>query len=187
MRSATMTGGDGALRDRAGPVMPIRRTARLVRRAPPRDDRADSVPTSANHLLLHLGSAIDGRTMRHAGYEGSQRKRKRIEEVLGWMKSAADFRKTRHRGTARVGWMSTLNVAAYNQIRLPKLRAIPLDTGQHAPAALQPHSLHYRDGRYPNLAFDANTNGDSNYTNLPKYRPLPSLVSRWIECDQDRP
>jgi hypothetical protein len=27
----------------------------------------------------------------------------------------------------------------------------------------------------------------SAYTNLPKYRPLPSPVSRWIECDQDRP
>jgi Transposase DDE domain len=66
-------------------------------------------------------SAIDGRTTRHAGYEISQRKRKRIEEVFGWMKSAAGFRKTRHRGSARVGWMFTLNAAAYNLIRLPKL------------------------------------------------------------------
>jgi transposase len=66
-------------------------------------------------------SAIDRRTTRHAGYEVSQRKRKRIEEVFGWMKSAAGFRKTRHRGTARVGWMFTLNAAAYNLVRLPKL------------------------------------------------------------------
>jgi len=68
-------------------------------------------------------SAIDGRTTRHPGYTISQRKRKRIEEVFGWMKSAAEFRKTRHRGTERVGWMFTLNASAYNLIRLPKLLA----------------------------------------------------------------
>jgi hypothetical protein len=51
----------------------------------------------------------------------SQRKRKRIEEVFGWMKAATGLRKTRHRGTARVGWMFTLNAAAYNLVRLPKL------------------------------------------------------------------
>ncbi len=66
-------------------------------------------------------SAIDGRTTRHEGYAISQRKRKRIEEVFGWMKSAAGFRKTRHCGTARVGWMFALNAAAYNLVRLPKL------------------------------------------------------------------
>jgi transposase len=66
-------------------------------------------------------SAIDGRTTRHPGYALSQRKRKRIEEVFGWMKAAAASRKTRHRGTARVGWMFTLNAAAYNLVRLPKL------------------------------------------------------------------
>jgi transposase len=69
-------------------------------------------------------SAIDGRTTRHAGYAISQRVRKRIEEVFGWMKSSAGFRKTRHRGTDRVGWMFTLNAAAYNLIRLPKLLAV---------------------------------------------------------------
>ena len=68
-------------------------------------------------------SAIDQRTTHHAGYGVSQRLRKRIEEVFGWMKSAAGFRKTRHRGTARVGWMFTLNAAAYNLVRLPKLLA----------------------------------------------------------------
>ena len=68
-------------------------------------------------------SAIDGRTTRHEGYGISQRKRKRIEEVFGWMKSAAGFAKTRHRGTACVGWMFTLTAAAYNLIRLPKLLA----------------------------------------------------------------
>jgi transposase len=66
-------------------------------------------------------SAIDGRTTRHPGYAISQRKRKRIEEVFGWIKSSAGLRKTRHCGTARVGWIFTLNAAAYNLVRLPKL------------------------------------------------------------------
>jgi transposase len=68
-------------------------------------------------------SAIDGRTTRHAGYTISQRVRKRIEEVFGWMKTVGGQRKTRYRGTARVGWTFTLSVAAYNLIRMPKLMA----------------------------------------------------------------
>lgn len=68
-------------------------------------------------------SAIDGRTTRHPGYVISLRIRKRIEEVFGWIKTIAGFRKTRHRGTARVGWMFTLTAAACNLIRLPKLLA----------------------------------------------------------------
>jgi transposase len=66
-------------------------------------------------------SAIDGRTTRHPGYQASQRVRKRIEEAFGWIKTTAGLRKTRHRGTARVGWMFTLTAAACNLIRLPKL------------------------------------------------------------------
>jgi transposase len=69
------------------------------------------------------GSAIDGRTTRHAGYKISQVIRKRIEEVFGWAKSAAGLRKTRHQGLGRVGWQFTLTMAAYNLIRLPKLLA----------------------------------------------------------------
>ena len=68
-------------------------------------------------------SAIDGRTTRHAGYAVSVRVRKRIEEVFGWIKTVAGLRKTRHRGTARVGWMFTFAAAAYNLVRIPKLLA----------------------------------------------------------------
>jgi hypothetical protein len=68
-------------------------------------------------------SAIDGRTTRHVGYAASLRFRKRIEEVFGWMKSVGGLRKTRHRGTDRVGWMFTFIAAAYNLVRLPKLLA----------------------------------------------------------------
>jgi hypothetical protein len=66
-------------------------------------------------------SAIDRRTTRHPGYTVSQRIRKRIEEVFGWMKTAGIQRKTRFRGTARVGWMFTFAAAAYNLIRMPRL------------------------------------------------------------------
>jgi transposase len=66
-------------------------------------------------------SRIDGRTTRHAGYAVSQRIRKRIEEIFGWVKTTGGLRKTRHRGTDRVGWMFTLTVAAYNVARIPKL------------------------------------------------------------------
>jgi IS5 family transposase len=66
-------------------------------------------------------SAIDGRTPRHPGYALSQRTRKRIEEAFGWIKTTGGFRKTRHRGTARGGWLFTLTAAACNLVRLPKL------------------------------------------------------------------
>ena len=68
-------------------------------------------------------SAIDGRTTRHVGYAASLRIRKRIEEVFGWMKTVGGLRKTRHRGTDRVGWIFTFVAAAYNLVRLPKLLA----------------------------------------------------------------
>ena len=67
------------------------------------------------------GSALDRRTTRHAGYQVSQRKRKRVEEVFGWQKTGGGLRKTRHRGAGRVGWMFTFVAAAYNLVRLRKL------------------------------------------------------------------
>lgn len=69
-------------------------------------------------------SGIDRRTQRHPGYVASQRIRKRIEEVFGWVKSSAGFRQTKHRGRERVGWCFDLAATAYNLIRLPKLLAI---------------------------------------------------------------
>jgi transposase len=71
----------------------------------------------------HRRSAIDDRTTRHDGYTVSQRKRKRVEEVFGWMKTVALQRKTRFRGLARVGWMFTFAAAAYNLVRMRNLQA----------------------------------------------------------------
>jgi IS5 family transposase len=69
-------------------------------------------------------SAIDGRTTRHPGYAVSQRKRKCVEEIFGWMKTLGLLRKTRHRGMARVGWMFTCAAAVYNLVRLRTLAAV---------------------------------------------------------------
>ncbi len=68
-------------------------------------------------------SAIDARTIRHESYRTSQRKRKRVEEVFGWMKTIGLLRKTRHRGVDRVGWMFVFTAAAYNLIRMRNLEA----------------------------------------------------------------
>jgi transposase len=67
------------------------------------------------------GSAIDQRTTRHAGYRISQKKRKRIEECFGWLKTIALLRKVRHRGLFKVGWVFTFACAAYNLVRLRNL------------------------------------------------------------------
>jgi len=69
-------------------------------------------------------SAIDGRTTRHLGYAVSQRLRKRVEEIFGWMKTVGNLRKTRHRGEDRVGWAFTLTAAAYNLVRMRNLTAV---------------------------------------------------------------
>ena len=60
------------------------------------------------------GSAIDGRTTRHAGYHVSQRKRTLVEQVFGWMKTVGGLRKLRHRGIALVDWQLTFAATAYN-------------------------------------------------------------------------
>ena len=70
------------------------------------------------------GSAIDQRTTRHPGYEVSQRKRKRVEEIFGWLKTVGLLRKTRHRGVGRVGWIFKFATAAYNLVRIRNLAAV---------------------------------------------------------------
>jgi transposase len=70
-------------------------------------------------------TAVDGRTRRHSGYGISQRCRKRIEEVFGWMKASAGLAKVKLRGRRKVEAAFTLTLAAYNLVRLPKLLAAP--------------------------------------------------------------
>jgi transposase len=73
------------------------------------------------HVARKLHSALDRRTTRHPGYAISQVKRKRVEEILGWMKTIGGLRKTRHRGADRVAWRFTFAAAVYNLVRMRKL------------------------------------------------------------------
>ncbi len=68
-------------------------------------------------------SAIDGRTTRHTGYDTSQRIRKRIEEIFGWMKTVGGFRRTRYRGLERTQLAGYLVATAYNLVRMVRLVA----------------------------------------------------------------
>ena len=80
-------------------------------------------PHVAQNLGRRGGSAIDGRTTRYSGYAISQKKRKRIEECFGWLKTIALMRKVRHRGVSKVHWIFTLACAAYNLVRMRNLAA----------------------------------------------------------------
>ena len=66
-------------------------------------------------------SAIDCRTTRHPGYATSQRIRKRVEEIFGWMKTVGGFRRTRYKGLDRTGLAGYLVATAYNLVRMAKL------------------------------------------------------------------
>jgi transposase len=68
-------------------------------------------------------SAIDGRTTHPSSYSVSQRVRKRVEEIFGWLKTIGLLRKVRHKGTKRVGWMFTFAAAVYNLVRMRNLLA----------------------------------------------------------------
>jgi transposase len=69
------------------------------------------------------GSAVPDAVRADPGYAISQRKRKLIEQVFGWMKTIGGLRKLRHRGGERVDWIVTFTAAAYNLIRLRTLLA----------------------------------------------------------------
>jgi len=68
-------------------------------------------------------SVVDQRTTRHAGYEVSQRKRKRVEQSFGWIKMVGTLKKVKLRGIDKVAWLFTFTGAAYNLCRLRNLVA----------------------------------------------------------------
>jgi IS5 family transposase len=70
----------------------------------------------------HRRSAIDGRTTRHAGYNISLGKRWLVEKAFGWLKQTGPLRKVKLRGLAKVDWMFVFSCAAFNLLRIPKLR-----------------------------------------------------------------
>jgi transposase len=66
---------------------------------------------------------LDGRTSCTEGYKVSQRKRKRVEEIFGWLKTVGGMRKTRFIGEARTQIAAYLSAAAYNLLRIAKLQS----------------------------------------------------------------
>ena len=66
-------------------------------------------------------SSIDQRTLRHDGYHVSQRKRKLVEQIFGWGKTVGCLRKVKHRGLELVQSITTMNLTAYNLIRIRNL------------------------------------------------------------------
>lgn len=80
-------------------------------------------PHVAQNIKRRGGSAIDGRTTRHIGYEISQRIRKRVEEIFGWLKSVGPMRQTHFRGQAKVAWMFAFSLGVYNLVRINNLCA----------------------------------------------------------------
>ena len=80
-------------------------------------------PHVAQNVSARRSSAIDGRTTRHPGYAVSQVIRKRVEEIFGWLKTVANFRKTRFKGLERTQLASYMVGAAYNLMRMAKLLA----------------------------------------------------------------
>ena len=92
-------------------------------------DRKDLVQEMREHRVTpHFArkptSIIDQRTTRHPGYTLSQRKRKRVEEIFGWLKTVGGLRKTRHRGVARVDWIFSLALTANNLVRMRNLAVV---------------------------------------------------------------
>ena len=81
----------------------------------------DVVPHVAQSITAYRGSKIDGRTTRHPGYGVSQRVRKRVEEIFGWAKTTANFRRTRFRGRLRTQLAAYVVGAAYNLLRMARL------------------------------------------------------------------
>jgi transposase len=78
-------------------------------------------PHVAQNLNVNGGSAIDSRTTRPAGYQISQRIRKRVEEIFGWTKTIGNFRRTRYRGLLRTELASYFVATAYNLLRISNL------------------------------------------------------------------
>jgi transposase len=81
----------------------------------------NATPHVAQNSNRSGGSAIHRRTARRAGYVITQKKRQRIEESFGWLKTIALMRKVRHRGIRKLAWMFHLRGAAYNLVRMRNL------------------------------------------------------------------
>ena len=86
------------------------------------------------HVARRQTSKVDGRTTRHTGYQSSQRIRKRVEEIFGWIKTVGGGRKLRYRGVERNRLWWELTAVAYNLVRMGKLALAVPTRGELCPA-----------------------------------------------------
>jgi len=133
--AAMATQADGTAEYDAGLLMVAdlmkRRKRRITLGADKAYDTQDFVATvrelgATPHVAqnnTHRRSAIDQRTTRHAGYRVSLSKRWLVEKPFAWMKQIGGLRKVKLRGLAKVEWLFVFTCAAYNLLRIPKLRA----------------------------------------------------------------
>jgi transposase len=133
--AAMATQADGTAEYDAGLLMVAdlmkRRKRRITLGADKAYDTQDFVATvrelgATPHVIqnnTNRRSSIDERTTRHAGYRVSLSKRWLVEKPFGWMKQIGGLRKVKLRGLAKVEWLFVFTCAAYNLLRIPKLRA----------------------------------------------------------------
>jgi transposase len=69
-------------------------------------------------------SGLDGRTTSQSGYQASQRIRKRVEEIFGWMKTIGGLRRSRYVGLERTQAWGYFVAGTYNLVRLARLEKV---------------------------------------------------------------
>jgi Transposase DDE domain len=67
---------------------------------------------------------LDGRTTQSASYRTSQKLRKRVEEIFGWMKTVGGLRRTRYKGVERTQAWAYFVAGSYNLLRMAKLSLV---------------------------------------------------------------
>jgi len=105
-----------------------KRSGRITTGADKAYDTRDFVSTVRElgvtpHVARRQHGAIDERTSRHPGYAISLRKRWLVEKPFAWLKQIGPLKKVKLRGLAKVDWLFIFSCAAFNLIRIPKLRA----------------------------------------------------------------
>jgi len=105
-----------------------KRSGRITAGADKAYDTRDFVDTVRElgvtpHVARRQHGAIDDRTSRHPGYAISLSKRWLVEKPFGWLKQIGPLKKVKLRGLAKVDWLFVFSCAAFNLIRIPKLRA----------------------------------------------------------------
>src|SRR5262245_36953388 len=105
------------------------RGARITLGADKAYDTQDFVSTVRNMRVTphvtqntHRRSDIDARKTSQPGYESSLSKRWLVEKPFGWLKQIGPLKKVKLRGLAKVDWLFVFSCAAFNLLRIPKLR-----------------------------------------------------------------